>query len=178
MFEEREIVGMYLTRTVAELSELVRRGLLLAGSAPSDVLLVKGEPGPAELAGEALLSGRDGVALSRALSTLGYADDAWAALASARRAADGSWVPVGPDDLSFAVEVFDPELIVALDPAAAVSLAEAWALEAPLVPGEPRRVLGRRVLALGGFERALDDPAQKRVMWARLKRVPPLGAPM
>ncbi len=178
MFEERELVGMYLARTLSELSELVRRGLLLAGSAPSDVLLVKGEPGSAELAGGALLSGRDGVALSRALSALGYADDGWAALASVCRAADGSWRPVGPDDLSFAVEVFDPEAVVALDPAAASSLSEAWALDRPLAPGEPRRVLGRRVLALGGFERALDDPAAKRVMWARLKKVPPLGAPM
>ena len=38
-------------------------------------------------------------------------------------------------------------------------------------------VLGMRVLNLGGFAAALGEEAQKQLMWARLKQLPPLGEP-
>ena len=46
-----------------------------------------------------------------------------------------------------------------------------------LKPGLIAPVLGRRVLALDGFEAALSQPAEKQRMWAYLKQMPPLGAP-
>jgi hypothetical protein len=46
-----------------------------------------------------------------------------------------------------------------------------------LVPGAVAQVCGMRVLNLGGFAEALGDAHEKQVMWARLKRVPPLGEP-
>ena len=48
---------------------------------------------------------------------------------------------------------------------------------AMLAPGHVVRILGMRVMALGGFEAALADPHAKQVMWARLKQLPPLGEP-
>ena len=44
-------------------------------------------------------------------------------------------------------------------------------------PGLIAHVLGRRVLALDGFEAALADPREKQRMWAYLKRLPPASAP-
>ena len=73
------------------------------------------------------------------------------------------------------------------DEAAAAAVREAYAdelaalpdfAEAMLAPGVVALVLGMRVLNLGGFEAALADKRQKQVMWARLKRVPPLGEPI
>ena len=47
---------------------------------------------------------------------------------------------------------------------------------AMLQPGLVAHVLGRRVLALGGFEAALGDAgASKQRVWAYLKQLPPLG---
>ena len=49
---------------------------------------------------------------------------------------------------------------------------------AMLEPGLVARVLGRRVLALGGFEAALGDARAKQRMWAYLKQLPPIGSPL
>ena len=46
-----------------------------------------------------------------------------------------------------------------------------------LKPGLVAPVLGRRVLALDGFEASLADPAQKQRMWAYLKQIRPAAAP-
>lgn len=190
----RALAALYLERTRREAGELAQAGFLLAGSAFADVLLLKGEPGPAELSGGELLSGPDGAALRAALARLGYPDDAWGACSSFAGALPGGsaggspdapaeggaggFRPAAPADVAWAVEVFDPELVVALDAPAARALQGAWGLEAPLVEGSPAVVRGRRVLALGGFEASLSDARAKQVMWARLKRVPPLGAPL
>ena len=175
--EERELAALYLRRARAELDDLARAGFLLAGSGFPQVLLLKGEPGPAELAGAGLLSGPDGAALRAALDRLGYPDDAWAACSTfVNISADAT--PAFPGDLAWAVEVFDPELVVALDAVAAHTLVEAWELEEPLSPGAVTRVRGRRVLALGGFEASLADPKAKQLSWAHLKQVPPLRAPL
>ena len=45
------------------------------------------------------------------------------------------------------------------------------------MPGVLARILGMRVLNLGGFEASLNDPKAKQLMWARLKLLPPLGEP-
>ena len=85
-----------------------------------------------------------------------------------------------------ALEALDPEVVVLLDEAAADAMRGAYAealavIEqfevAMLQPGLVAHVLGRRVLALGGFEAALGDAASKQRVWAYLKQLPPLGAP-
>ena len=62
------------------------------------------------------------------------------------------------DRLRLQLESVDPKVIVALDAEAAADIAEAFGCEAP-VPGDAvLRVLGRRVVAVSGFEAALADP--------------------
>lgn len=175
---ERAVMQLYYERTVEELEGLAGRGFAVSGHVFAPVLFAKGELNASERAGGALLGGEDGRALEAALERLGYPSDAWAALATEVRPEGGTWVPAAPEELSEAVEVFDPELVVALDDPAARALEGAWELPAPLGSGSVARVRGRRVLALGGFEAALADPRAKQVMWARLKQVPPLGAPL
>ena len=169
------VADLYLRRTRSEMELLAGAGISMAGSAFGTVLLVKGEPGEAERSGARLLSGADGAALRAALSRLGYADDDWGAVSTYRvpdfSAADAL-------DVATAVEAFDPELVIALDPTAASQLAAAWSLARGLYEGAVERVMGRRVLALGGFEAALADPAAKQLMWSRLKLVAPLPAPL
>lgn len=177
MDDARSDIGIYLERTRQEVRQVRDAGFLLAGHAYGAVLLVKGDLGPAECSGAQLLSGPDGQALVAALGRLGYTDDAWAACSSVVRVGDG-WEDALPQDLAWAVEVFDPELVIALDGAAARGLARGWTLDQPLAPGAVTRVRGRRVLALDGFERALVDPQAKQRMWAWLKQVPPLAAPL
>lgn len=173
---ESEVAKIYLDRTQEELESLTEEGFVTAGSAFCSILLVKGRPGPCESGGGDLLGGADGDALRAALGRLGWAGDEWAALATFL-ARDGA-PQADPADLAVAVEVFDPECVVALDTPAAHALAHAWGLTAPLPVGSVEHVLGRRVLALGGFEAALASEQGKRDMWTRLKQVPPLPAPM
>ena len=168
-----------LERTRAEVDELAGAGFSLRGEACAQVCLLKGQLSDEELEGGALLGGPDGTALSSALAALGYPDGCWAAISTLVRApGQGTWAPAAPEELAWAVEVVDPELVVALDDEAAQALQAAFDVEAQLEPGEVTRVLGRRFLALGGFADALGDPGAKQLMWARLKRVPPLGDPL
>lgn len=173
---EDEVVRIYLDRTREELEGLADEGFVTAGNAFCSILLVKGRPGACEVGGGDLLGGADGRALRAALARLGWEPDAWGALATFL-AKDGA-PQADPADLACAVEVFDPECVVALDTPAAHALAHAWGLTAPLPVGSVEHVFGRRVLALGGFEAALASDPGKRDMWARLKQVPPLPAPM
>lgn len=171
---EQSTAQLYCERARFELGELERRGAMVSGSAFAPLLLVKGDLNSAERAGAELLSGGDGTALRASFARLGYPEAAWAACSCTRR--DGT--PLEPSLLALAVETFDPEAVLALDRPAAVALARAWGLEAPPAEGDVAYVRGRRVLALGGFEHALADPRAKQVMWARLKRLPPLAAPL
>ena len=88
--------------------------------------------------------------------------------------------------MRLAIATLDPATVIALDAPAASAICEAFADElvelesleaATLAPGYVVRLLGMRVLALGGFEQSLADAKAKQVMWARLKQVPPLGEP-
>ena len=173
---------LYVSKAQEELGSLAERGVITAGNAFSSVLFVKGELSEDEQAGARPLSGADGKALRAALSALGYAPEDWCALLSVTR--DGS--PIGPELFREAITALDPATLVACDEAAAQSVREAYAEqlsqlsdfdEALLTPGKVSRVLGMRVMNLGGFAAALSDAHQKQVMWARLKRLPPLGAP-
>lgn len=165
-----------------ELAGLEKRGVMMAGNAFSPVVLVKGELNEAERAGSELLSGADGEALRSALSAIGWAPQDFCALSAVD--VEGAALPV--ELFREALEALDPEAVVLLDNAAADLMREAYAdglaiIEdfdtAMLMPGLVASVLGRRVLALDGFEAALAAPAEKQRMWAYLKQLPPLGAP-
>lgn len=166
----------------AELALLEERGVRVSGNAFSSILLLKGELSAGERGGAEPLSGQDGAALRAALSALGYAPEDWCALLTV--GADGEMLD--GELLREAVCTLDPATMVACDDAAAQALREAYANElvalddfdaAMLAPGKEVRLLGMRVMALGGFEAALADAHQKQVMWARLKKLPPLGEP-
>lgn len=172
----------YRAKAETELASLAGRGVVTAGYALSPVALVKGELSEEEHAGGQLLAGADGVALRAALTTLGYAPQDWVGLAT---------VDAGGHELDAALVrealvTLDPATVVLCDAAAADSFRQAYAdelaalpsfEEAMLAEGVVAHVLGMRVLALGGFAAALGNDADKRVMWARLKSVPPLGEP-
>lgn len=176
-----------------ELDALAARGVRMRGNAFSAIVLVKGELNANELAGGELLAGADGAALAAALERLGYAPEEFCALSAIAgpegegaepEAASGR--PLPPALFREALEALDPEVVVLLDDTAASLMREAYAEElarieqfdmAMLAPGLVAHVLGRRVLALDGFEAALADERAKQRMWAYLKQLPPLGAP-
>lgn len=171
-----------LEKASAEAGSLAARGVLMGGNAFSAVLLVKGEPSEAEKGGEAPFSGADGRALRASLERLGYAPEDWEWLLTV----DGGGEPLDSALLREAVCALDPATLACCDEAAAALLREAYADdlaqidsldEALLAPGVVAHVCGMRVLNLGGFAAALADPHEKQVMWARLKRIPPLGEP-
>jgi hypothetical protein len=168
-----------LDRLRCEVSEIADDGFAASGSALAKVLMLKGKLSSDELAGGVLLGGADGDALRAALARLGYAPDEWAALSTvkcARAAGKLSWSPADDDALAWAIEVIDPETVIAVDDEAAGALCKAWKQDADwLSSHEVVRLLGRRAIALGGFADALGDIGSKRVMWERLKLVPPLG---
>ena len=176
-----------------ELKGLEARGVRMAGNAFSPVVLVKGELNDAERSGEPLLSGADGTALRAALGAIGWEPQDLCVLAAVAGPGDEAVAggltaaePLPVDLFRVALEALDPEAVILLDDAAADLLRETYAdalaiIEdfdtAMLKPGLIAPVLGRRVLALDGFEAALSQPAEKQRMWAYLKQMPPLGAP-
>ena len=173
-----------------EIDALAQAGVRMAGNGFSPIVLVKGELNEEEAAGGDLLAGADGRALRAALTAVGWAPEDFCALASV--AGDGNGVAGEPGSVlpaalfREALEQLDPEAVVLLDDAASHEMREAYAdalvsMEsfdaAMLQPGLVVPVLGRRVLALDGFERALADKREKQRMWAYLKQLAPLGAP-
>lgn len=175
-----------------ELGSLEARGVRMVGNAFSPVVLVKGELDKSERQGGELLAGADGTALRAALGAIGYAPEDFCAMASVAGSADeaqrvvGEGEPLPSDLFREALEALDPEAVILLDDAAADAMRDAYAdalvaIEdfdtAMLKPGLVAHVLGRRVLALDGFEAALSDAREKQRMWAYLKQIPPAGAP-
>jgi hypothetical protein len=143
------------------------RGALMA-----QVAVVKGLAGPAEASGGAALSGADGVAVAKALEALGWAADT--IFYTLSRPEAGIEPPGRADRLRLQIEAVDPAVVVALDAEAACDLSEAFGC-APLNPRHPQRVLGRRLVAVDGFEAALTDSRTKRRAWEQLKAARPEG---
>ena len=177
-----------------ELEGLTRRGARIFGNAFSQIVLVKGALNEAERAGADVLSGADGTALHAALERLGYAPEDFCVLSARMGTVEEGVVPtraagepLDPELCRWALEALDPEAVVLVDDDAAAVMREAYAEElaqveqfdvAMLEPGLVARVLGRRVLALGGFEAAPCDARAKQRMWAYLKQLPPIGSPL
>ena len=182
----------FVKATEQELEALGRRGVRCAGNAFSPIVLVKGDLDEAERAGGELLAGADGKALRAALGAIGYAPEDFCVLASVAGAADPADAaapagePLPAETFREALEALDPEAVLLLDDTAAGAMRDAYAdalvvIEdfdtAMLKPGLVAHVLGRRVLALDGFEAALTDKAAKQRMWAYIKQLKPAGAP-
>lgn len=155
------------------LSELARADRHVAGGAVgawsgdpmAAVALVKGVPGPAELAGGDVLSGPDGEAAAKALEALGYSGSSFATLT---RCDPASALDGGPARLREQIEAVEPDLVIALDAVGAEDLSLAFGCPLPK-PGQPVRVLGRTLLALSGLEASLADKHQKAVVWAEFR---------
>ena len=168
-----------VAQTTAQLDALCAKGVRLGGNAYSPIVLIKGELNQEEQAGGELLAGKDGAALRSALVAIGYEPDDFCTLSAADSIDTALFTEV--------LEVLDPEVVVLLDDTARDVMRESYAdalaaIEdfntAMLMPGLVAHVLGRRVLALDGFEAALSNAQDKQRMWAYLKQIPPLGAPL
>ncbi len=152
-------------KTAAELATALPDMRVAAyGSAPAEVLLLKGEAGAADLPAGRVLAGEDAEAARKALSALGWDAPVFAVCT---RQPDG---PLSPDSIRLMVEAVDPDLVVALDDGAAVDLAQALGL-AGLGFGNPVRVAGRVILAVDGLEASLSDEQRKRRVWSQLKSI-------
>ncbi|WP_085829915.1 hypothetical protein [Collinsella vaginalis] len=176
---------------IEEVRSLESRGVVISGNGFSPILLVKGVLNESERGGGPLLVGADGVALRAALAAIGWEPEDFCGLSCVSDEGDGTAAHPGeglsPKLFREAVEALDPEAVVLLDAAAADLMREAYADDLAMVedfnaamlqPGIVIPVLGRRVLALSGFEAGLDDPHEKQVSWAYLKQLPPLGSPV
>ncbi|MDO9109006.1 MAG: hypothetical protein Q7U89_08495 [Coriobacteriia bacterium] len=150
-----------------------------SGDSEARVLFVKGEPGPAEVCGAAVLSGPDGRAAAKSLEALGFDPDSMFAMlaravvpSTGDATGAGAPLPEAALRVRATAEAIDPYAIVALDPTAAIDLAAAFSVP-PLRFGQPIRALGRVLLAVDGLEPSLGDPARKRRVWAQLRALKP-----
>jgi hypothetical protein len=136
-----------------------------SGDPMAAVALVKGVPGPAEVSGGDVLSGPDGEAVAKALAALGYSGTLFATLTRS----DPAKAPEGASArLREQIEAVEPDLVIALDAAAAEDLSLAFGC--PLLkPGHAVRVLGRRLLSLSGMEASLGDEQRKAAVWAEFR---------
>jgi hypothetical protein len=166
-----ELAEVYGRRLQAELEaadiELPGADAVRGSGRPSaSVLLVKGEPGPAEIGGGVALSGADGDAIDKALEALGR--DPRDRYAVVSRPVAGVSDDRVKRRLRRIIEACDPVWVVALDPDAAHDVFHALG-RPELGPGTVTRLMGRSVLALEGLEASLEDEALKRRVWAHLK---------
>lgn len=137
-----------------------------AGDLFPAVALVKGEPGPAEHAGDAVLSGEDGAAVVKALAALGMEGAAiWRTLS---RPAPGVASEAAAARLSLQLAAIDPAIVIALDATAALDAATALAVAVPPF-GVPVAARGMILLAVDGLEASLGDEGRKREIWRQLR---------
>ncbi|MDR0459312.1 MAG: hypothetical protein LBG68_02460 [Coriobacteriales bacterium] len=158
----------------------------LAGSPGADVLLIKGLAGAAELAGKAVLSGKDGKALQAALTSLGWGTDNWCAIICS----PPDYPILSAGQLHQLIEILDPLLIITLDASARQKTQDALvessnsrqtADQAALLSltttpaawraGAEIYLMGRHLLALDDFESSLENNSSKQRVWAELKQI-------
>jgi hypothetical protein len=139
-----------------------------SGDLFADVVLVKGEPGPAEVSGGAALSGPDGAAARKALEALGF--DPHSVFATVARPEAGIDETLLRERLLMQVEAVDPTMVVALDPTAATEVASAFGLE-KLPYGTRVHASGRAFVALEGLEASLADERFKRRVWRQMQAI-------
>lgn len=137
------------------------------GEPAARVLLLKGEPGAADVAAGSALDGPDGDAARSALEALGVPLDG-GVLAIVTRPAAGTSAAIASERVARYLEAADPQVALALDDTARDDLAAAAGLRS-LPFGELRRVRGRMLLAVDGLEASLVDDERKKRVWAQLK---------
>lgn len=167
------IRAAHVARVAAELAAADRLSpgsdaVASTGAPFAEVMLVKGLRGPAEESGGAALSGADGAAVDLALEALGYSPAR--AFRTLSRPEPGEDAGSRAERLRLQLEAVDPEVIIALDAAAAEDLAEAIGIP-PLQVGTPRQALGRTLLAVSGFEASLASEKSKAKVWTELRTV-------
>ncbi|HEY3318041.1 MAG TPA: hypothetical protein VGK50_06430 [Coriobacteriia bacterium] len=140
--------------------------VLASGEATARVLLVKGDPGEADLAAGEALAGPDGDAALAALAALGVGTASVLALVT--RPAPGTSADAAVERLARYLESADPAVAVALDGVAAGDLAAAAGL-AGLPFGSSVLAHGRVLLAVDGLEASLADEARKKRVWAQFR---------
>lgn len=153
--------------------ELERFSGRWSGNLLARLLLLKGEPGPAERAGGAVLSGADGDAVRKSLERLGFAPDDLLAIDVSRRS---GFEPTAAD-VRRAVLAVDPLVAVALDRAAARLVERAFKLDEELEPGRAVQALGYRLVAVDGFEKLIATDDGKKLAWHQLRAAVRPGEP-
>ncbi|PKQ36913.1 MAG: hypothetical protein CVT59_10525 [Actinobacteria bacterium HGW-Actinobacteria-1] len=137
-----------------------------AGDLFPAVALVKGEPGAAEQAGDAVLSGADGAAVAKALAALGIEGAGiWRTLS---RPGSGVLPAGAAARVGLQLAAIDPAIVIALDATAALDTATALAVAVPPF-GVPVAARGMILLAVDGFEASLGDEGRKREIWRQLR---------
>ncbi len=168
-----DIERIYADKARAELAAADRvapgsDGIPWSGDVFAEVVLVKGEPGPAEVAGGAALSGPDGAAARKALEALGF--DPGSMFATVARPEAGVDPVQARERLAMQVEAVDPTVVVALDAVAATEIAAAFGLEAfPF--GARTYADGRQFVAVDGLEASLADEGAKRRIWRQMRAI-------
>lgn len=170
-----EIAALYEAKVRAELgvADRIAPGsdtIPWSGDPFAVVALVKGDPGPAEVAGGDALSGPDGEAARKALAALGF--DALAVFATIARPETGIDPALLAERLRRQIEAVDPQWVIALDGVAAEFLADAHGLEA-LPFGRLVEAGGRALLALDGLETSLADDRAKERVWRQFRVLAP-----
>lgn len=116
------------------------------------------------------LAAPDGIALAKALDSLGYPAESLFGV-QLGTSAEGGGRAVTDANLRSVIELVDPVSIVALDARAAQAVERAYGAE-PTSPARlpsTRRLLGRTVVLLDDFEACLGSQEAKRRAWAALK---------
>ena len=170
-----ELRGLHEARVAAEVLAADARCpgsdvIGTTGDIAARVIVVKGLPGPAEAAGGHALSGADGEAVHKALSSLGWrSEDVFCTLSRASAGCDAESVA---RRLRAVIEAVDPELVILLDGEAVSDFSAGYGVEPPAW-GVEVRVHGRRVVAVDGLERSLGDDGAKRRVWNQLRSACP-----
>lgn len=168
--EAERLAKLYRAKANAELhaADALVSGAAKAashGDPIADTLLLKGAPGPADVAASRALAGEDAEAARKSLAALGR-DQESVYYACTRPQGDAKR-DARVRRVALIVEAVDPRLVIALDPVAGEDLSAACGAE--LVPGRPVEVLGRTMLAVDGLEASLADEGAKARVWAQLK---------
>lgn len=136
----------------------------------ASLLVLKGEPGPSELAGNPPFFGEDGSALNSAFVAMGLKSTHWCGIVCGHPTKGR----LSARDVRELIEIIDPLALVALDRKAIEILQQSFAAEVlPAIPkpGTKTSLMGRTLVFVDGFEAALasDDGQAKHRVWKELK---------
>lgn len=170
-----------------EFSFLAQKGVRIEGNVFSSLLFIKGTSTSGEGTSSKLMDGIEAKALRAAFGALGWPPEDECVLSTLGEFGDSNHsILLDPELFRIAVETIDAEAIVLLDDTAVEAMQLAYAEElssiedfnvAMLSVGSIAHVLGRRILALQGFADCLNNSDAKQVMWAYIKKLPPLSEP-